>query len=52
MARDADQRARQHSAGRFSFKPIQTIQNGSNRFKFAQTLADSKGVFPYSKNWK
>jgi hypothetical protein len=50
--RGADQRARQHSVTRFGFKLIQTIQNGSTGFKFAQTLADSKGVFLCSKNWK
>jgi hypothetical protein len=31
------------------FKPIQMIQNGSNGFKVAQTLADSKGAFPAPK---
>jgi hypothetical protein len=45
--RDTDRRAQQHSAARFGFKLIQT---GSNGFKYVQTLIDSKGAFPYSKN--
>jgi hypothetical protein len=48
-ARCADRRARQHSAARFGFKPIQT---GSNGFKFGETLTDPKGAFPCLKNWK
>jgi hypothetical protein len=48
-ARCADRWARQHSAARFGFEPIQT---GSNRFKFGETLTDPKGVFPCLKNWK
>jgi hypothetical protein len=53
MWRGADMRARQHSATRFGFKPIQTE---SNLFQMdsnlPQILTDPKGAFPCSKYWK
>jgi hypothetical protein len=51
--RSADTWARQHSAARFGFRPIQTesnlIQTDSN---LPQILTDQIGAFPCSKNWK
>jgi hypothetical protein len=50
VAAPADRRARvaQCRAARNQIE----LKNSSNRFKFAQTLTDPKGVFRCSKNWK
>jgi hypothetical protein len=45
----------QYSVGarfKLSFKPIQNIQTVQMKFKFLQTLAGLKVIFPCSKNLK
>jgi hypothetical protein len=51
-AAGADRRARQHSAGRLSFKPIENIQTYPKKFEFLKSLAGSKDTFPCSKKLK